>query len=84
MQQKCVVDGVAVAQVEQCWNKVAGDGTPVSSYESYLPDIPPTIVLAYNATTLGGTMLVNDSYYLDTKETLLAYAGQEKDHALYR
>jgi hypothetical protein len=85
MEQKCGADNVSTSLIEQCWNRVAGDGLHVSSFNSSLPLVAPTSELAYDATTLGGTsMLVNASYYLDTRDTLLAYAGQERDHALYR
>lgn len=85
MEQRCGADNVPNSLIEQCWDKVAGDGLPVSGFNSNLPLVPPTSELAYDATTLGGTpMLANASYYLDTRDTLLAYAGQESDHALYR
>lgn len=84
MQQECSTDGVAVTQIEQCWNEVAGDGDPVSSYESNLPNSPPSVALAYNATSLNETVLVNDTYYLHTRDTLAAYSNQERYHALYR
>jgi hypothetical protein len=84
MQQKCAIDDVAISQISQCWNEVAGDGASVSSFENNLPGSPPTNELSYDATSLSGIMLVNDGYYLDSRNTLGAYAGQEGNHARYR
>src|SRR5580700_1013742 len=56
MQQKCAIDGVSSSQIAKCWNEVAGDGASVSSFESNLPDSPPTDELTYNASSLNGIM----------------------------
>jgi hypothetical protein len=37
MQVKCAADSVSENEVEQCWDKVAGDGLQVSSLEDNLP-----------------------------------------------
>ncbi|KUJ18314.1 uncharacterized protein LY89DRAFT_717889 [Mollisia scopiformis] len=84
MEVKCAADNtVSPAQVETCWNNVAGDGLPVPSLEAALPKVPPTHQLAYNATMLNTTMLVNDQMYEDSKRTIEAYVRQESAHARY-
>jgi hypothetical protein len=84
MRQHCPVDGVEEVQIEQCWNAVARDGQPVTSYGDNLPSSPPTTQLAYDATSLNVTSTVNETLYSDSKNTLVAYQYQESKHALYR
>jgi hypothetical protein len=84
MRQHCPVDSINTAQTEQCWNAVAGDGQPVTSYEDSLPSSPPATQLAYDATSLSVTSTVNETLYSDSRNTLVAYQYQESKHALYR
>jgi hypothetical protein len=83
MQVKCAVDNVTASQVDQCWDKVAGDGYQVSSLEDNLPSSAPTTQLAYNAVSLSATSLVNDQYYADSRKTIQSYVSAESAHALY-
>jgi hypothetical protein len=84
IQQKCTSDNVSSSNIDQCWANVAGDGLQVPSLENSLPN--STLVatqLAYNATTLNQTSLVNEQYYADSRSTIQGYVKQESAHALY-
>ena len=70
--------------INSCWNAVAGDKQPVTTYQSNLPDSVPEQTLGYGATSLFNVSLVNDQYYENTQTTMIAYQTQEKKHALYR
>ena len=83
MQVKCAADNVSESQVEQCWEKVAGDGLQVSSLEDNLPASAPTTELAYYAVSLSTTSLVNDQYYEDSRRTIQSNVSAESAHALY-
>lgn len=84
MEIKCAADNsVSPAQVEACWKNVAGDGLDVPTLEASLPKAAPTHQLAYNATSLNSTMLVNDQMYENSKRTIEAYVRQESAHARY-
>ena len=84
MEQKCTIDGIGMNDINSCWNAVAGDGQPVTTYQSNLLDSVPEQILSYRATSLFNVSLVNDQYYEDTRTTMIAYQTQEKKHALYR
>jgi hypothetical protein len=83
MQVKCAADNVSSSDTEHCWNKVAGDGLPVKSLEANLPSEIPNVTLAYDATALDQTSLVDDQYYEDSRTTIQGYVKQESAHALY-
>jgi len=83
MQVKCAADNVSSTEIEQCWNKVASDGLMVGSLEANLPTATPNITLAYDATSLDQTSLVDNQYYDDSRTTIQGYVKQESAHALY-
>lgn len=83
MQLKCAADNLTSFETDACWNKVAGDGINVGSLEANLPSAAPTVQLAYDATSLQQTSLVDNQYYEDSRATIQGYAKQESAHALY-
>jgi hypothetical protein len=83
MQVKCAADNVSSSETEQCWAKVAGDGTPVRTLQANLPSTVPNVTLPYNAAGLEQTSLVNEQYYEDSRTTIQGYVKQESAHALY-
>jgi hypothetical protein len=84
LKEKCPVDGVSDREIQTCWAQVAGDGTPVTDWETNLPIEAPTEQLSYDATILNVTSLVNGTLFTDSQQTIMAYVSAEKDHALYR
>lgn len=54
LQQKCATDtSSSPEKVDKCWNNVAGDGEKVPTLEASLPKMALTVMLPYNATSLG-------------------------------
>jgi hypothetical protein len=83
LQTKCAADNVSSSITEQCWAKVAGDGLPAGTLQEHLPSTVPNVTLAYGATALDQTSLVDEQYYEDSRKTIQGYVKQESAHALY-